>query len=113
MSIYAVVRSIQLAAHKPLPEGRITGIQRAVPVLVPAQHFGVLVEALGKLLLAEPVEDVGIGQIGLADELRRRIVIFLLAPMNCDLSFAGLDHLLLLTNISHISTLTRIEFVPP
>src|SRR5579864_8937391 len=104
MAVDAVIRSIQLATSEPLPERRITSIKSGVPVLIPTQHVGVFPEALRKILLAEALNDAGIGQIGLADKFRGRIIVFFLAPMNCDLSFASLDHhILLLKSPSHIS----------
>ena len=93
--VHAVVRGVDLAAHEPLPERRITGVERGVPVLVPAQQIGVLPEAFREILLAEAFEDVGIGQIRLADKFRGRIIVFFFPPMNCDLSLAGLDHRIL------------------
>src|ERR1019366_2203778 len=53
MAVHAVVRGVDFAAHEPLPEWRITGIERRVPVLVPAQQIGVLAEALREIFLAE------------------------------------------------------------
>ncbi len=87
--VHAVVRGVDLAAHEPLPERRIAGVERRVPVLVPAQQVGVLPEAFREILLAEAFDDVGIGQIRLADKFRGRIVVFLLPPMDCDLSLGG------------------------
>ena len=102
--VHAVVRGVDLAAHEPLPERRIAGVKRGVPVLVPAQQIGVLPEALREILLTEALEDARIGQIRLADKFRGRIVVFLLAPMDCDLSLGGVDHYIrFLTNFSHSS----------
>ena len=58
MAIHAVVRSIELPAHEPLPEWRIIGIERRMPILVPTQQVGVFPEAFRKFILAESVEDV-------------------------------------------------------
>src|SRR6516162_5997837 len=101
MPIHTVVRGIQLATYEPFPEGRIIGVQRRMPILVPAQHVGVLAETFRVLFLAEAIDDVGIAQIGLANKLRGRIVVFLFPPMNCDLGLAGFDDLLFLTNFRH------------
>ncbi len=92
--VHAVVGGVDLAPRKPLPERRITGIERGVPVLVPAQKIGVLSKAFRKVFLTEAFDDVGIGQIRLADELRGRIIVFFLPPMNRDLSFGRLTHYL-------------------
>ena len=86
---------------RPLPEGRMIGFERRMPILVPTQHVGVLPETFRIPFLAEPVDDVGIAQIGLTNELCGRIVVFLLPPMNCDLGLAGFDDLLFLTNFRH------------
>src|ERR1700756_1288628 len=119
MAIHAVVGGVELAPDEPFPEGWITGVERSMPILVPVQHVGVLPETFGILVFAEPVENVGISQIGLADKFGGGILIFLSPPMDRDLSLAGLDHLLFLTNISHIelplnyqSSLKIRKFVP-
>src|SRR5215469_17820487 len=65
MAVHTVVASVELAAHKPLPERWIAGVKRSVPILVPTQHVGVLAEALGKVLLAEALVDGWVSQIGL------------------------------------------------
>ncbi len=101
--VHAVVGGVDLAAHEPLPERRIAGVKRGVPVLVPAQQVGVLAEAIREVLLAEALDDAGIGQIRLADKFRGRVVALLFAPMNCDLSLCGLADHMFRTNISHIS----------
>src|SRR5208282_4500546 len=98
-----VVGGVDLAAHEPLPERRITGVERGVPVLVPSQQISVLPETFRVVLLAEAFDDTGIGQIRLANKFRGRIVIFLLPPMDCDLSLGGFAHdLWFLTYFRHI-----------
>ena len=67
-----------------------------MPVLIPTEEVGVFAEALRKLIFAEAVKNVGIGKVGLPDKFRRRIVVFLFAPMDRDLRFAGLDDRLFL-----------------
>ena len=110
--VHAVVGGVDLAAHEPLPERRITGVERGVPVLVPAQQIGVLPEAFREIFFAEAFHDAGIGQIRLADKFRGRIVVFFLPPMNCDLSLAGLAHASGFGRISAISVAPSIsEFV--
>ena len=102
--VHAVVRGVDLAADEPLPERWIAGVERGVPVLVPAQQIGIVTEAFREIFLAEAFVDVGIGQVCLADKLRGGIIVFLLPPMHCDLSLAGLGHrILLLKSSSHIS----------
>src|ERR1019366_5591616 len=82
----------------------ITGVERGVPVLGPAQQIGVLPEAFREILLAETFVDAGISQICLADKFRGRIIVFFLPPMDCDLSCAGFDHRILYwKSSSHIS----------
>jgi hypothetical protein len=56
----AVVGGVQAAANEPLPERRVAGVQRRVPVGVPVEQVPVLLEALGEALLAEPLEDGGV-----------------------------------------------------
>src|SRR6516164_5427020 len=103
-----VVGGVDLAADEPLPERRITGVERGMPVFVPAQHISVLPEAFWEIFLAEPFVDVGIGQICLADKFRGRIIVFFLPPMDCDLSFAGFDYrTLTLERSSHMQSLLR------
>ena len=92
MPIHAVVGGVDLAAHEPLPERRIAGVEGFVPVLVPSQQVGVFAEAFRVILFAKAFDDAGIGQIRLADKLRVRIVILFLAPVNCNLSFGGFAH---------------------
>src|ERR1017187_1905485 len=104
MPVHTVVRGVDFAAREPLPEWRITGVERRVPVLVPAQQIGVLPEALREILLAEAFVDVGIGQICLADKFCGRIIVFFLPPMDCDLGLAGLyPRILLRKSSSHIN----------
>src|SRR5271165_5304189 len=81
----AVVRGVQLAAGEPLIERRRARVQRRVPGLVPGQQVGVLLEAVRELVLGEPVPDGRVRCVGLLDELWRRRVDLLLAPVNCDL----------------------------
>ena len=80
----AVVAGVQLAADKPLPERRVAGVQRGVPVLVPVQQVGVFPEALREVLFREAVQDGRVGGVRLADELRRRRIIAFLTPVNGD-----------------------------
>ena len=53
----AIVRGVQPAADKPLAERRGAGVQRRVPGLVPGQQIGVFLEAVGELVLGEPLQD--------------------------------------------------------
>src|SRR6266511_1948317 len=90
----AVVTGVQPAADEPLPERWVAGVQGGVPVGVPGEEVRVLLEALGKALLAEPFEDRRVGRVRLGDELPRRVVVLLLTPVNRDLSRGDLRFLL-------------------
>src|SRR5579875_1983621 len=61
-----------------------------MPVPVPGKQVRVLTEAFGEVLLAEPLEYRGIGRVGLPDELRGRVVVSLLAPVDRDLRLGDL-----------------------
>src|ERR1700686_3768112 len=69
MAINAVDARVEPATDEPLPERRIAGVQRGVPVLVPREQVRVLLEALGEVLLAEAFADAGVACIRLSDEL--------------------------------------------
>ena len=56
-----------------------------MPVLIPVEQVGVLPEALRKMLLLEPVQDSGINQVGLPDELWRGKDAILFLPMDRNL----------------------------
>src|SRR5258708_22932548 len=87
VAVDAVIAGVELAADKPLPERRMTGIERGVPIVVPVQELRILVEALGKMLLAEFFDDGGIGEISLGDEFFGKIKILFLLPMHRDFRF--------------------------
>jgi len=93
MTVDAVVARVQPPAHEPLPERRVARVERRVPVLVPRQQVRVLLEALGKVLLAESLEDGRVGRVGLPDERRRRRVELLLPPVHRDLRLGNLRFL--------------------
>ena len=105
MAVHAVVTGVQATADEPLPERGVARVQRRVPVAVPAEQVGVLLEALREPLLAEAVPDGRIRGVGLADEPGRRVEVLLLAPVDRDL---GLGHLARLRWFlcSHSSTFT-------
>src|SRR5205823_4262286 len=90
VAVDAVVTGVQPAADEPLPERRIARIQRRLPVRVPGQQVGVLLEALGEVLLGETLQDRGVARVRLADELRRRWVEVLLPPVDGDLRLGNL-----------------------
>jgi hypothetical protein len=58
--IDAVDAGIQPAADKPLPERRVAGVEHRLPLGIPGEKIGVFLEAVGKVLLAESLEDVGV-----------------------------------------------------
>ena len=68
VSIDAVVAGIDLAPHEPLPAGSITGIQRGVPILVPAEKIGIFLVAFRKVIQAEPLIDLRIGHVCLSNK---------------------------------------------
>ena len=68
VAIDAVIGDVQLATHKPLPERRMLGVQRGVPILIPMEEFRVFTETLGKVLFAKTLDGAGIVQIGLRNE---------------------------------------------
>ncbi len=81
----AVKGSVELPTHKPLPERRVARIERGVPVLVPRQEIAVFLEAFGEVLLGESFEDRGVVGVGLTDELRWRVEVLLLPPVDRNL----------------------------
>src|SRR5207237_4479454 len=87
----AVVRGVQTPADEPLPEGRVAGVERRVPVVIPAEEIGVLLEALRKMFLAESVEKRRVRTIGLGDERGRRVEVILLLPVSSDLRLGDLS----------------------
>src|SRR4029077_716354 len=90
VAVDTVIGGVQPTTDEPLPEGRVAGIERRVPVLVPGEEVGILLEALGEVLLPESVEDGRIPRIGLANKFGRRIEILLLPPMDGDLRLGEL-----------------------
>jgi hypothetical protein len=89
VAVHAVVAGVQLAADEPLPERRLAGVQRGVPVLVPAQHVGVGPEAFRVVVFAEPLENIRVSSVGLGDEPGRRVEVRLLAPVDRYLCLGG------------------------
>ena len=81
VAVNAVVAGVQLAAHKPLPEGRIAGVERCMPVLVPVEQVGVFFEALREVFLAETLVNGFIRHVRLGDEVHGGIVVIFFAPM--------------------------------
>jgi hypothetical protein len=88
MPIDTVVAGIEPSADEPLPEWRIAGVQRGVPVAVPRQQVGVCAEALGKVFLPESESDGRVDQICLADEFRGWTDVLFFLPMNGNLGLA-------------------------
>src|ERR1700719_1833300 len=85
MAVAAVVAGVELAADKPFPKGRIAGVQRGVPILIPVEEFGVVAEAFGEILFAEALDDRGVVEVGLPNKFRRGEKILFLFPMNGNL----------------------------
>src|ERR1700674_1914544 len=85
VAVDTVIGGVQPTTDEPLPEGRVAGIERRVPVLVPGEEVGILLEAFGEVLLPESVEDGRITRIGLADEFRGRVEELLFPQRDGDL----------------------------
>src|ERR1700674_862890 len=58
VAVDTVIGGVQPTTDEPLPEGRVAGIERRVPVLVPGEEVGILLEAFGEVLLPESVEEL-------------------------------------------------------
>src|SRR5207302_9753767 len=86
--VHAVVARIEPAAHEPLPERRVTGVERGVPVLIPGEEIPILPEALREAVEAEAFHDPRVGEVGLADEFCRGLIIVFLFPVDGDLRLA-------------------------
>src|SRR6516225_5407890 len=86
MAIDAVVTGIQSTADKPFPEGRVAGVQRDVPILVPVEKIRVFLKALRKVVEAESVEDSRVLQVSLSGECLWRANVVLFLPVDRNLS---------------------------
>src|SRR5262249_62132231 len=73
----------------PAANGRMAGIERDVPALVPVEEIRILLKAVRKLVEAEAVEDSRVFQVRLSDECFGRANIILFLPVNRNL---GLRH---------------------
>ena len=109
VAVDAVVTGVQPASDEPLPERRRAGVERRVPVGVPAQQVRVLLEALGEPLLAEPLEDGRVGRVGLRDERRGLVGVVLLAPVHRDLRLGDLRPLLCRHTVASRRKKTRVR----
>ncbi len=87
MAVDAVIGGVDLAADEPAPKRCVAGIEGFFPVFAPGQKIRVFLEALGKIVQAETLVDVRVGQVRLGNELDRRVVIALFLPMDGDLRF--------------------------
>jgi hypothetical protein len=87
MAIDTVVRSVQAAADKPLPEWRMIGVQRGVPILIPVQQLRILPETFREILFAETLDNARIVQVGLRDEAGGRANVGFFYSMHGDLRF--------------------------
>jgi hypothetical protein len=72
MPVHAVIRRVQPAADKPLPEWRVAGVQGCLPRGIPGQQVRVLLETAGEFVLGETLGDGRVLGVGLLDERRRR-----------------------------------------
>src|SRR5262249_34581010 len=115
MPVHAVIGDVEFAAHEPLPKRSVAGIERGVPVVVPAEQIAIFTVALREILLPETLVDRGIGKIGLAYEFRAGIVVLLFSPMNRNLRFRQFGLLLTLfhhTSFSHRRNLFSFPMIP-
>ncbi len=87
VAVNAVVAGIEFAADEPFPEGWMAGVEGLAPGLVPVEEGSVMVEALRKILFAEFLDEGGIGEIGLGDELLGRTEVLFFLPVYGDLRF--------------------------
>ena len=122
VAVDAVVAGVETAADEPLPEGRIARVEHRLPPRVPRQEVGVLLEAIGEPLFAEPLEDLRIRGIRLRDEGRGGVVVALFAPVDGNLGLRDLLGLGLLRRklfchrsspISGISAVGPLSRAPP
>src|SRR6516164_5531859 len=86
MAINAVVTGIESTADKPFPEGRMAGIKRYIPALVPVEEIRVFLKALRKPIEAKAVEDSRVLQVGLSDKCLRWANVVLFLPVDRNLS---------------------------
>jgi hypothetical protein len=96
VTVDAIERGVDAATDEPLPTRRVAGIEGRMPIAVPAQEIGVLLEATGEVVEAEALEDLRVGEIRLGDEFRRRVHQLLFLPVHRDLRLA---HLLGVVNL--------------
>ncbi len=83
-----VFREMAVDADEPFPEGRMAGVQRLAPGLVPMEEGSVMVETFGKMLLAEFLNESGIDKIRLGDEFLGRMEVLFFLPVDGDLRFS-------------------------
>src|SRR5436305_12073769 len=91
MPVDAVRRCVQPAADEPLEEWGPARVQKRVPLLVPVEHLGVLLEALREALVRIALQNRFVRRIRLLFEILGRLVVLLLAPVNRDLVLGVLD----------------------
>ncbi len=87
MAVDAVVAGVEFSAHEPFPEGRIGGVERLAPGLVPIEQLGVDVETFREMFLAEFFYESGINEIGLSDKFFGRVEVLFFFPVNGNLRF--------------------------
>src|SRR5579875_2836428 len=94
VTVNAVDARVQPAAHPPLEERRVAGVDDLIPAPVPVEQLRVLDKALGEPVGREALEDplirVGLRPVGLGGG-----DVLLLLPVNRDLVLGVLDFLFL------------------
>ncbi len=87
MAIDAVVASIELSSDEPLPERRIAGVERRMPVVIPVEQIGVGAETFGEIFLVELRHKRGVVEICLTDEFGGGEEEVFFFPVDGDLGF--------------------------
>jgi hypothetical protein len=90
MAVDAVVAGVELAADEPFPERRVGSVEGLAPGLVPIEETGVVVKAFREMLFAEFLDEGGILEVRLRDELLRRPKVLFLLPVDGNLGFREL-----------------------
>src|SRR5438477_7420570 len=102
MAVHAVVAGVDFSTGEPLPKWGVARVEHRAIGLEPRQHVGIRLEAIGKLVEGELLEDSGVAHVRLRFELLGRLVELLFLPMHGDLCFADLRELLLCNCLRHL-----------